>query len=179
MNLNRSDSIRRDRSFDSVLNRLMRIRSTNNETFKAALYNLFIAAGVAAFVAVCFILGPFVKPLVWAFLMGAMLFPFKRKMAQLLNGWFERVEERDSNVFVSIFLAPLEATEYCGSLLTDWLKEHWQLLGAGVGVAACIKLLVAYAPKGFLCALWRGIVWSHTLFVQLIGFLNIYMVSFN
>ncbi|XP_053945266.1 transmembrane protein 245 isoform X2 [Anastrepha ludens] len=174
--MNRSDSIRRDRSFDSVLNKLMRMRSQNNETFKAAMYNFLIAAGIAAFVAVCFILGPFVRPLLWAFLMGAVLFPFKRRLAQLLNGWFERLEDRDSNVMVSICLAPLEATEYCGSLLVSWLREHWQLLTAGVGLAACFKLLMLYAPKGFLCAIWRFVVFSHTTFVRLIGFLNIYML---
>ncbi|XP_017461386.1 PREDICTED: transmembrane protein 245 [Rhagoletis zephyria] len=174
--MNRSDSIRRDRSFDSVLNKLMRMRSQNHETFKAAMYNFLIAAGVAAFVAVCFILGPFVRPLLWAFLMGAVLFPFKRHLAQLLNGWFERLEERDSNVMVSICLAPLEASEYCGSLVVSWLREHWQLLTAGVGAAACFKLLMLYAPKGFLCAVWRFVVFSHSTFVQLIGFLNIYML---
>ncbi|XP_061392486.1 transmembrane protein 245-like isoform X3 [Musca vetustissima] len=174
--MHRSDSIRRDRSFDSVLNKLMRIRSQNHESFKAAMYNFLIAAGVAAFVAVCFILGPFVRPLLWAFLMGAVLFPFKRKLAQLLNNWFEKLEERDSNVFVSLCLAPLEATESCGSFLVNWLKEHWQVITAGVGIASCIKLLVLYAPKGFLCAIWRLVVFSHSLFVQLIGYLNIYLL---
>lgn len=175
--MNRSDSIRRDRSFDSVLNKLMRMRSQNHESFKAAMYNFLIAAGIAAFVAVCFILGPFVRPLLWAFLMGAVLFPFKRKLAQLLNGWFERLEERDSNVLVALSLAPLETTENCGRFLVDWLKEHWQIISTGVGIATCMKLLVLYAPKGFLCAVWRLILISHSLFVKMIGLLNIYYVS--
>ncbi|XP_067618011.1 transmembrane protein 245 isoform X3 [Eurosta solidaginis] len=172
--MNRSDSIRRDRSFDSVLNRLMRMRTQNHETFKAAMYNFLIAAGIAAFVAVCIILGPFVRPLLWAFLVGAVLFPFKRHVAQLLNGWFERLEYRDSNVMVAICLSPFEATEYCGSLFVSWLHEHWQVLTAGIGVATCIKLLMLYAPKGCLCSFWRFVVYSHGTFVQLIGFLNIY-----
>ncbi|XP_037894846.1 transmembrane protein 245 isoform X1 [Glossina fuscipes] len=174
--MNRSDSIRRDRSFDSVLNKLMRIRNQNHESFKAAMYNFLIAAGVAAFVAVCLILGPFVRPLLWAFLMGAVLFPFKRRLAQLLHSWFEKLEERDSNVFVAFCLAPLETTESCGEIFVSWLIEHWQILTAGVGIAASVKLLVLYAPKGFLCATWRLIVFSHTVFVQLIGYLNIYLL---
>ncbi|XP_030562843.1 transmembrane protein 245 isoform X3 [Drosophila novamexicana] len=176
--MNRSDSIpiRRDRSFDSVLNRLLRMRSQNHESFRAAMYNFLIAAGVAAFVAVCFILGPFVRPLLWAFLMGAVLFPFKRKLAELLNNWFQRLEERDSNVIVSICLAPLEATEHCGRLLIDWLCQHWQLLIAGCGVAVCVKLLVLYAPKGCLLLLWNWLTFSHGLFVRIIGFLNVYVL---
>ncbi|XP_030371008.1 transmembrane protein 245 isoform X2 [Scaptodrosophila lebanonensis] len=176
--MNRSDSIpiRRDRSFDSVLNRLMRMRTQNHESFRAAMYNFLIAAGIAAFVAVCFILGPFVRPLLWAFLMGAVLFPFKRRLAELLHNWFQRLEERDSNVLVSITLAPLEATEHCGRLLISWLCEHWQLLMAGLGVAGCIKLLVLYAPKGFLLAIWHTVTFSHGLFVQVIGYINIYVL---
>ncbi|XP_062123980.1 transmembrane protein 245 isoform X3 [Drosophila sulfurigaster albostrigata] len=176
--MNRSDTIpiRRDRSFDSVLNRLLRMRSQNHESFRAAMYNFLIAAGVAAFVAVCFILGPFVRPLLWAFLMGAVLFPFKRKLAELLNNWFQRLEERDSNVLVSICLAPLEATEHCGRMLINWLCQHWQLLLSGCGVAICIKLLVLYAPKGFLLALWHWLTFSHGLFVSIIGFLNVYLL---
>ena len=61
--MNRSDSIRRDRSYDSVLNRLMRITRTQNDSFKAAMYNFLIAAGIGAFIAVCFIIGPFVRQL--------------------------------------------------------------------------------------------------------------------
>ncbi|XP_034485570.1 transmembrane protein 245 isoform X2 [Drosophila innubila] len=176
--MNRSDSIpiKRDRSFDSVLNRLLRMRSQNHESFRAAMYNFLIAAGVAAFVAVCFILGPFVRPLLWAFLMGAVLFPFKRKLAELLNNWFQRLEERDSNVLVSICLAPLEATEHCGRLLINWLCQHWQLLLSGCGVAVCIKLLVLYAPKDFLLALWHWLTFSHGLFVRIIGYLNVYLL---
>lgn len=177
--MNRSESIpiRRDRSFDSVLNRLLRMRSQNHESFRAAMYNFLIAAGIAAFVAVCIILGPFVRPLLWAFLMGAVLFPFKRRLAELLNNWFQRLEERDSNVFVSICLAPLEATEHCGRMLINWLCQHWQLLLSGCGVAICTKLLVLYAPKGFLLALWNWLLFSHGLFVRIIGFLNIYLVN--
>ncbi|XP_068153780.1 transmembrane protein 245 isoform X7 [Drosophila tropicalis] len=171
-----SNPIRRDRSFDSVLNRLLRMRSQNHESFRAAMYNFLIAAGIAAFVAVCFILGPFVRPLMWAFLMGAVLFPFKRRLAYLLNSWFQRLEERDSNVLVSICLAPMEATEHCGRLLILWLCEHWQLLLAGCGVAGCIKLLVLYAPKGFLLAIWSWVTFSHGLFVKIIGFLNVYVL---
>ncbi|XP_037946040.1 transmembrane protein 245-like isoform X4 [Teleopsis dalmanni] len=174
--MNRSDSIRRDRSFDSVLNKFMRMRSQNNESFRAAMYNFLIAAGVCALVAVCFILGPFVRPLLWAFLMGAVLFPFKKKLADLLNSWFERLEAQDSNVFVSICLGPMEATEHCGRLLVDWFREHWQLITAGFGIAASVKLLIAYAPKGFLCAVWKLIVFSHTTFVDLISYLNIYLL---
>ncbi|XP_022231159.2 transmembrane protein 245 isoform X3 [Drosophila obscura] len=176
--MNRSEPIpiRRERSFDSVMNKLFRTRSQNHESFRAAMYNFLFLLGVCAFVAVCFILGPFVRPLLWAFLMGAVLFPFKRSLAESVHSWFQRLEERDSNVLVSIFLSPVEATEHCGRLLIGWLCEHWQLLLAGCGVASCIKLLVLYAPKGFLYAIWHWLTFSHGLFVRIIGFLNVFVI---
>ncbi|XP_017140560.1 transmembrane protein 245 isoform X2 [Drosophila miranda] len=176
--MNRSEPIpiRRERSFDSVMNRLFRTRSQNHESFRAAMYNFLFLVGVCAFVAVCFILGPFVRPLLWAFLMGAVLFPFKRRLAESVHSWFQRMEERDSNVLVSIFLSPVEATEHCGRLLIGWLCEHWQLLLAGCGVATCIKLLVLYAPKGFIYAIWHWLSFSHGLFVRIIGFLNVFVI---
>ncbi|XP_034662074.1 transmembrane protein 245 isoform X2 [Drosophila subobscura] len=176
--MNRSEPIpiRRERSFDSVMNRLFRTRSQNHESFRAAMYNFLFVLGVCAFVAVCFILGPFVRPLLWAFLMGAVLFPFKRRLAESVHSWFQRLEERDSNVLVSIFLSPVEATEHCGRLLIGWLCEHWQLLLAGCGVASCIKLLVLYAPKGFIYAIWHWLTFSHGLFVRVIGFLNVFVI---
>ncbi|XP_015037134.2 transmembrane protein 245 isoform X3 [Drosophila pseudoobscura] len=176
--MNRSEPIpiRRERSFDSVMNRLFRTRSQNHESFRAAMYNFLFVVGVCAFVAVCFILGPFVRPLLWAFLMGAVLFPFKRRLAESVHSWFQRMEERDSNVLVSIFLSPVEATEHCGRLLIGWLCEHWQLLLAGCGVATSIKLLVLYAPKGFIYAIWHWFTFSHGLFVRIIGFLNVFVI---
>ena len=108
--------------------------------------------------------------------MGAVLFPFKRRLATFLNGWFERLEERDSNVFVSICLGPLEATEYCGNVIVSWLFENWQILTSGAGVITCLKFLYSCAPKGFLCALWKLVVFSHTSFVHVIGLLNIYLL---
>lgn len=155
----------------------MRIRSRNHESFKAAMYNLLVAGGVLAFVAVCFILGPFVRPLLWAFLMGAVLFPFKRRLAQLLNGWFEKLEERDSHIALGICLAPIEATESCGHLLIDWLKEHWQPLTVGSGIAVTSKLLMLYAPKGFLYSIWQTIIYSHYLLVNFMSYFNVFFVS--
>lgn len=175
--MNRSDSLRQDRSFDSVFNKLMRMKSENHESFKTAMYNLLIASGVVAFVAVCIILGPFVRPLFWAFIMGAFLFPFKRKLAHLLNFWFNRLEENDSNIFVAICFAPFETTEYFGRILSNSVKEHWQIITAGMGIAVCIKFLSLYAPKGFFFAVWKTSLFGFSVFAYLVSFINIYLVS--
>ncbi|XP_055373734.1 transmembrane protein 245 isoform X3 [Condylostylus longicornis] len=171
-----TNSIRRDRSFDSVLNKILRMKSDNNESFKAALYNFLIALGISAFVVVCFILGPFVRPLIWAFLIGAFLFPFKRKLASLLHEWFEGLEENDTNIFVAISFAPIQTMEYSGRLLVNWLKKHWQILTAGLLFVMFTKIFFLYAPMNLFCWIWRMIIYSHSIFSGLINFLSIYQV---
>lgn len=148
----------------------------NNQSFK---YNFLIVIAVFVFAVVCVILAPFIKPLLWAFLMGAVLFPFKRKLSQLLKKWFDLLEDNETNVFVAMCLAPVQTTEHSGRILVNWLKEHWQIIVAGLGIATCSKLLYYYAPKGFLCFLWKTVLLGHSIFAYLISFLNIYLVSFS
>lgn len=171
--MNRRDSFKRERSLDSLLNRIYQMGSMNNH-FK---YNFLIAIALAVFSAVCFILAPFVKPLLWAFLMGAVLFPFKRKLSKLLKKWFDKLEENETNVFVGMTLAPLQTTEHSGRSLVNWLKMHWQIFVAGIGIVICSKLLYFYAPKSLLCVLWKTVILGHAIFVFIISFLNAYLVS--
>lgn len=171
----RQDSIKRDRSFDSVLNKILRLRIENQESFKAAMYNFLIAAAIAAFAVVCFILRPFVQPLLWAFLIGAVLFPFKRKLATTLHEWFDGLERRDTNIFIAISLAPLQSTEHIGRLLVDWLKAHWQVLMIGIASLVGINMLWLYAPKGLICSLWRSVVFGHSVFAMVMNLINVYI----
>lgn len=173
-----SVSVKRDRSFDSVLNKIWRMRSENHEGFKNALYNFMIAAAIGAFAIVCIILRPFVRPLLWAFLMGAVLFPFKRKLATLLNDWFENLEMTDTNVFIAITIAPIQCTEYCGRLWINWIKKHWKILTIGLSIAICCKLLLLYAPRGIFCWIWKLIFFSHSIFAMLMNLISFYMVFF-
>ncbi|XP_037913643.1 transmembrane protein 245 isoform X4 [Hermetia illucens] len=172
----RQGSISRDRSFENLFNKLWRSRSENHEGLKTAMYNFLIVAGVAAFAVVCVILGPFVRPLLWAFLVGAVLFPFKRKLASSLNGWFTGLEETDTNVFYAICMAPLEVTEKSGRCLGDWLRTHWQVLVGGVAALTTAKLLWLYAPKGLFCWAWKMVVFGHSLFAGIMNMISIYML---
>lgn len=136
---------------------------TQQTQLKAAIYNFVIVAVVASCVAVCLVLGPFLKPLLWALLVGAVLFPFKYRLASSLKCWFQRLEDENTNLLVGIALAPLEAIESFGEYLWTSFMNHMQLLiGGTVGLLA-LRLFVAYAPKGIFCLAWRYIRWVHTL----------------
>lgn len=143
---------------------------------KAAIYNLVIAAVVASCVGACLVLGPFLKPLIWALLVGAVLFPIKYALSSALKSWFRRLEQNDTHLVAAIALAPLEALETFGEYLWTSFIKHMQLLIGGVAGLVCLRLFIAYAPKGIFCALWRYVRWSHTLCTNILGLLDYRLV---
>lgn len=130
---------------------------------KSAIYNLVIAAVVASVVAACLVLGPFLKPLLWALLVGAVLFPFKYTLSSALKSWLDRLEAENTHLVVGIMLAPLEAIESFGEYLWTSFTKHMHLLIGGAAGLIFLRLFIAYAPKGIFCAIWRNIRWWHEL----------------
>lgn len=139
---------------------------------KGAIYNLVIAAVVGSVVAACLVLGPFLKPLIWALLVGAVLFPFKYTLSSSLKRWFNRLEAEDTHLVVGIALAPIEALESFGEYLwTSFTKHVHLLIGGGIGMVF-LRLFIAYAPKGIFCISWRYIRWLHSLCTNVLNSLD-------
>ncbi|XP_031616738.1 transmembrane protein 245 isoform X2 [Contarinia nasturtii] len=130
---------------------------------KAAIYNLVIALVVASVVAACLVLGPFLRPLLWALLVGAVLFPFKYTLSSSLKCWFDRLEQENTHLLVGIMLVPLESLESFGQYLWSSIVKHMHLLIGGCIGLTFLRLFIAYAPKGIFCVLWRHIRWWHEL----------------
>lgn len=144
---------------------------------KAAIYNLVIAAVVASCVAACLVLGPFLKPLIWALLVGAVLFPFKYTLSSSLKCWFNRLEAEDTHLVVGIVLAPIEALQSFGEYLwTSFIKHMHLLIGSGAALIF-LRLFITYAPKGIFCATWRYIRWWHSICTNVLNSLDHKIVS--
>lgn len=138
----------------------------NTNQLKGAVYNLVIVIVVCAILAVCFVLGPFLKPLLWSFLIGAVLFPFKSTLSGCLKRWFDRLEQNDRHLLVGIALAPLEGLETFGEYLTRMFIRHMQVIVGGAIGLLCLSLCIAYVPTGFFITLWRVIQCGHMLFTK-------------
>lgn len=145
------------------------LKNVNQSPLKGAIYNLIIVIVVAAIVAVCLVLGPFLKPLLWSGLIGAVLFPFKCSLSFTLKRWFCRIEDEDTHLLVGIVLAPLEALETFGEYLTLLCIKHMQMIIGGAISLLMLSLFITYAPKGFLCGLWRFIQYGHMLFTKVLS----------
>lgn len=152
---------------------------TQQSQLKAAIYNFVIVGVFAACVAVCLVLSPFLKPLLWALLVGAVLFPFKYQLSSSLKNWFQRLEKDDKNLFVGIALAPVDALESFGEYLWTAFMKHMQLLIGGAAAMVFLHLFITYAPKGVFCVAWRYIRVMHSLCSSFLESLDYKIVSLN
>ncbi len=102
----------------------------HEEAMKQAFYNvaaicLFIMMAGAA-MAVYFILEPFVKPLLWAILVGSVLHPVKQKSTVAACNWLSQLREENTLLVFGFLSVPLQfvnkSTEWIGTALISHLK---------------------------------------------------------
>lgn len=153
------------------------LRSSNQSALKGALYNLAIVAVCAAIFAVCLVLGPFLKPLLWSVLIGAVLFPFKKRLSFALKSWFAALEADDTHLAVGVLVAPVQALQALGAYLTGVLGRHWQQIGAVAAALTGLWVFVEYAPQGVALTLWSHVRWAHLLFTSVLGGIDYKIVS--
>lgn len=139
---------------------------------KGAIYNLIIAAVIASCVGACMVLGPFLKPLIWALLVGAVLFPFKYTLSSTLKCWFNRLEAEDTHLVVGIVLAPIEALKSFGEYLWTSFAKHMPLLIGGATGMILLRLFIAYAPKDVFYAIWIYVRWIHSICTNVLNSLD-------
>lgn len=141
---------------------------THPSKLKVVLYNLALVVVIAIGIGICLALDIFIRPLIWAVLIGAVLFPFKHSLSSSLKRWFNRLEEDDTHLLVGLALAPLETLDSFGSYLWTQFLHHIRVIISGAAGLVCLSLFVAYAPKS---------IWSHTLCSNLFGSLHYSIVS--
>ncbi|XP_055525281.1 transmembrane protein 245 isoform X2 [Wyeomyia smithii] len=165
------------RSFDGLFNAWLMLRSQGHEKpLRNALYNVMMVAIVAVVIGVTMVLAPFFKPLLWAFLFGAVLFPAKKRLAEGLNHWIERIEKDEKHLIVGILGAPVQGINSLGEFLTEWLMGHIRIIGVGCGGLVLLRLALLFAPTEIFLLIWNFIVWSHSLFKAVLSSLTLQML---
>jgi hypothetical protein len=103
----------------------------HEEAMKQAFYNvaaifLFILMAGAT-MAVYFILEPFMKPLLWAILIGSILHPIKQKSAVATCNWLSQLQEENTLLIFGFLSVPLQvvnmSAEWMGTTLVSNLKS--------------------------------------------------------
>uniref|UniRef100_A0AC35FL63 Uncharacterized protein n=1 Tax=Panagrolaimus sp. PS1159 TaxID=55785 RepID=A0AC35FL63_9BILA len=92
--------------------------------FKIASYNamfvILLAICFAGLFAIYNMLYMFLMPILWATLVGTILFPLKKKISHCFGGWLENLDQTDTPLVVGLIFLPYKYTSF-GCLF------HWSI----------------------------------------------------
>lgn len=143
-----------------------------DKPLKQALFNVGIIIGVATIFGVFLVLGPFLRPLLWAFLFGAVLFPAKKKLSCAINSWILAIEKNEIPIAVGIAMFPFNRVLKLGEFFTRWLIKHFKVLFIGFGCIVFTQLAIRYVPSELLNIVANIVLWNQALFEKVVGTLN-------
>lgn len=143
---------------------------------KNALYNVGVLIILGALLGVFFVLLPFLNPLLWAFLIGAVLFPAKKKLSVIINRWINRIDEDDVPIVVGVITIPVNIMDRTGEIITLWLMNHIKILMIGIGSLISLQLTLYCVPAELFTSLINVTMYFHLLFGRIVGLLPPSMV---
>lgn len=145
---------------DNIFNIIGGLPQGHDKPIKHALYNslalflLFICCAALGFLYL--ILEPFIKPLMWALLVGSVLHPIKYTLAQKFKSWFDTLDESRTPIVIGIFFIPINIINDISEFIGCTLVKHWKLLLA-IGISAVsLHLLYFYTPTVFVSIFYNG-----------------------
>lgn len=169
--------------FGSIMNFLNVIPRGHEKALKQAFFNagaLFIlflcgAAGWALF----YILEPFMKPLIWALLIGSVVHPFKYFLTTKFELWFHDLTVSSTPLFLGFFLLPIhlvdDLSESIGNVLKNYIKIL-TILGTGVMIAFLVYTYTPYFFVNLMCSVWYI---NNSVLLFIMDSLSIYTVRLN
>ena len=134
----------------------------HEEAMKQAFYNiavisLFSAVGAAA-MAVYFILEPFIKPLLWAMLIGSVLHPVKQHSVAFARGWLSDLYMSNTLLVFGILTVPLKAVDFSAQWMGTTIQKNLKLLLSftlGIPVVIIIQQNYSYS---YVCQVYENVV---------------------
>ena len=104
------------------------IPPSHEKGVKQALFNVAALGGVitvgATGLATYAVFQPFVKPLLWALLLGTVTHPVKRRLTAATRRWLADLERSGSPLFLHALLAPLWAFDAATDAIGDAAVRH-------------------------------------------------------
>ena len=118
------------------------------EVWMQACYNavvlVFVFITGCIFLAVYYILEPFLHPLIWAILIGTFLHPFKRTSTSVIKEWVQSLETRSIPLSVGLVLSPAFVFNSVAQYFEYLASSYWKsLLYSGIG-AVCLWLVYVF-----------------------------------
>lgn len=156
------------------------VRAQQNEkAVKLAFYNtaalVFVSLSGCAAVAVYYVLEPFLRPLLWAGLCGAFLYPFKWKLTQIVRGFLRSLRESHTPLVLGAMVIPFQLANQSSDVVGSFVVRRSRIFAI-----FCLTAVIAYVL--YIIKPFYEIVWilkgSGTAVHGLLDFFyNPYLVS--
>lgn len=166
---------------ESIFSVISSLPQGHDKPVKHAFYNavaiflLFLccAAGWALYI----ILEPFIKPLVWALLVGSVLHPLKHKLSFQFRLWFDSLEESRTPVMIGLILLPTNIINHISELIGNKILKYWKVILAVIMSILIMHGVYFYTPKFVICVMWKISYYARELISLFISHLTIGIVS--
>lgn len=131
----------------------------HDKPVKHALYNavaLFLlvlccATGWALYL----VLEPFIKPLIWALLVGSVLHPLKHNLRRRFQKWFQDIDESETPFLLGVFVIPFGIVNNVSELIGSTLLKYFKIIAAVVIIVPALHILYYYTPTVIIAGLWK------------------------
>lgn len=151
----------------------------NEKALKLAFYNtaalVFVALSGCAAVAVYYVMEPFLRPLLWAGLCGAFLYPFKWKLTQVVRGFLRSLRESNTPLVAGAMVLPFHLANKSADFVGSFVVQKVRIFVMFCLTAAAVYGLYIIQPFNEIAWILRG----SGVLVHLIldVFYNPYLVS--
>ncbi|CAH1105803.1 unnamed protein product [Psylliodes chrysocephalus] len=140
-----------------------------------ALFLLFVSC--AAGYAVYMILEPFVKPLMWAVLVGSALHPLKRSLRDRFKAWFQTLEVTSTPVVFAVILIPVNIVNDISEFIGENIWKRLKLIIAFGVTVPIILLIYNYTPRIIARVLWQFVLYSFNVLHFFLDTSSFWLVS--
>lgn len=168
---------------ESIFNVIGALPQGHDKPIKHALYNtvafFLLFTCCAAAYAVYMILEPFIKPLIWAVLVGSALHPLKHSLRLKFQSWFETLDTTNTPVVFGVFLLPFNIVSELSEFVGENLWKRLKLIIAFCIAIPILHLIYYYTPKVFITVVWKSMTYSFKLLSFFLDNSSLYVVSIN
>ena len=179
-------STRRQTSFEALSSPFSAVLTSvgvqqNEKALKLAFYNtaalVFVALSVCAAIAVYYVLEPFLRPLLWAALCGAFLYPFKWKLTQIVRGFLRSLRESKTPVVVGAVMVPFQLANKVSDIVGSFVVQKIRVFIMFCFIAAFVYVLYIVQPFNEIFWILKGFGVLVNLLLDV--FYNPFLVSGN
>lgn len=152
--------------FENIFNIIGGLPQGHEKPLKHALYNavalLFLFLCCAAAWALYIILEPFIKPLIWALLVGSVLHPFKYSLSRIFRSWFDKLDESHTPIVIGVIGLPINIINDLSEFIGSKLRYHFKIIVALVVSLSLLHVIYYYTPRLCVCVAWTFSTYLHT-----------------